>query len=100
MKTFDDLEFIPRVMMGRQAVMFFPNGYGISVVVGDMFYGNYEAAVLKGTEKDSSLCYDTHIAADVIGLDDQEDVTNIMKQIQCLKLTETLNKLDMLSEEE
>lgn len=74
-KTFTDLVFNPHAfskearhlpsplreeyMEAKHAVMRFDNGYGISVVKGDMFYSNgidtYEVAVLK----DGAICYDT-----------------------------------------
>lgn len=38
-KTFNDLEFYThRTGFGKQARMDFPNGYGVSVITGDMFY--------------------------------------------------------------
>ena len=39
---------------GQQATIFFDNGYGASVIIGEMFYSDghstYELAILKGTE--------------------------------------------------
>lgn len=96
MKSFEDLEFKPWTQLrgiadnkyfgkyseAKQAIMNFPNGYGISVVFGEMFYSNgidsYEVAVMK----DGILCYDTPITDDVIGYVSKEGVTRIMKQIQ------------------
>lgn len=97
MKTFKDLEFelhdiaketrntgIGYFKDATQAVMEFPNGYGISVITGTCFYTDilhpFECAVVWGNH----LCYDTPITDDVIGHCNTEDVTNIMKQIQKL----------------
>jgi len=94
MKTFKDLEFNPhKTGEGLQAVMFFENGYGISVVRFKMpmgfGYGSYtdnenewEIAVLFGDENDSHLTYNTPITDDVIGHLTDDEVTDIMKQIQ------------------
>lgn len=90
MKTFNDLNFKPHSFdpTGLQARMFFPNGYGISVV---RFRGSYtsndsewEAAVLEGDENDSSLCYDTEITDDVVGHLSAQEVTEMMERIQSL----------------
>lgn len=95
MKTFNDLEFKGhRTGNGKQALMFFPNGYGVSVVrfmIGSIGYGSYtdnesewELAVLKGTEEDWDLCYDTNITDDVIGHLTDDGVTDIMHKVQSL----------------
>ena len=71
-----------------QAVLDFPNGYGISVITGSCFYTNqnqpYECAVLK----DGHLCYDTLITDDVIGHYNESGVNEIMRQIQKLPKVE------------
>lgn len=90
MKTFKDLGFKPHpIGNGFQAIMFFENGYGVSVV---NFRGAYvsgpdewELAVLKGTEKSFDLCYSTPITDDVIGHLKRAGVTRIMKKVQALK---------------
>lgn len=101
MKTFKDIKFKPHTsgdgLMGK---IFFPNGYGISVVRFRLpslpslptfrnGYGSYtrnetewEAAVLIGDEKKFSLTHDTPITDDVIGYMSEEDVTGTMRQIQ------------------
>lgn len=72
---------------------FFENGYGISIITKEDFFGAYtskekpyEIAVLKGTKEKWSLCYDTPITDDVIGyltweevLDYQEKIKNLPK---------------------
>lgn len=91
-KTFNDLKFhTDSHLFGSmsRAKLFFPNGYGVSVIIGTFSYGGdeglYECAVLKGKEGNSELCYDTPITNDVIGYCDENKVTKIMKQIQDLK---------------
>ena len=89
-KTFQDLRFKPQSFLkGVQAILFFPNGYGISVVrnvLSRTTVNTWEIAILKGTESYYDLCYDTPITDDVIGYCSEEDVSNIMKQIQDLPL--------------
>lgn len=100
-KTFEDLVFKPHSvskeacnlpasirkewMEAKHAVMRFDNGYGISVVKGNMFHSNgidtYEVGILK----EGVLCYDTPITDDVIAYVNADEVSNIMKQIQELK---------------
>ena len=96
MKKFEDLKFLPhRSGDGLWGRMFFPNGYGVSVVrfkiplFGE--YGSYtsnenewELAVLKGTEEESCLCYDTPVTNDVMGHLSAPEVTEIMEQVQSL----------------
>jgi hypothetical protein len=90
LKTFKDLKFEDHYLgKGRKhALMFFPNGYGISVVTGKSFYTNeikpYEIAVLKGDENDWEVCYNTHITNDVVGYLDENEVTQYMLEIQKL----------------
>ena len=89
-KTFQDLRFKPQSFLkGVQAILFFPNGDGISVVRNACSLttvDTWEIAILKGTESYYDLCYDTPITDDVIGYCSEEDVSNIMKQIQDLPL--------------
>jgi len=66
---FSDLNFQPHpVGNGVQAKHFFDNGYGISVVKFKGSYGYekglYESAVLKKTEEDWHICYDSVIATE------------------------------------
>lgn len=93
MKTFEDLVFKKHPTFPEfdvQAKMFFPNGYGISVIAGKYAYSNnenpYECAVLKGNSEKWNLTYDTPITDDVIGYCDEKKVTEIMEQIQKLKV--------------
>lgn len=92
MKQFKDLVFNPHPIAiecgiknyenAKQAVMYFNNGYGVSVVFGSCFYSNgidtYELAILR----DADICYDTEITNDVIGYLTSDEVSKIMKQVQ------------------
>ena len=92
MKTFKDLKFKKHGAIGfnSHAELFFPNGYGISVITGEHAYSTaeepYEIAVLKGNKEDSVLTYSTSITDDVIGHLTEKKVTKIMKDIQDLSL--------------
>lgn len=88
MKTFEDLKFKMReysTMLETQAIMDFPNGYGVSVITGKMFYTSeshpYEIAIMF----EGALIYNTYITEDVLGHQTKEDVTKVMKQVQLLK---------------
>jgi hypothetical protein len=73
---------------GIQAVHFFPNGYGVSIVRFPGSYGFqddlYEIAILKGTPDKYELCYDTFITEDVLGHQDETDINNILQEVQTL----------------
>lgn len=94
MKTFNDLNFAPHpVMPGLQALMFFPNGYGVSVVRFKSIYGygsytndetEWELAVIKGDEDNWSITYETPVTHDVIGYLKENDVSEIMIKVQQL----------------
>lgn len=91
--TFDDLEFGSRTagVDGVQAMAFFGNGYGASVIRGYGTYGGedglYELAVIKANGDDPlgwDICYDSGITEDVIGHMTEEEVTDILQQIEAL----------------
>lgn len=97
MKKFDDLIFGPHpVGNGFLGRMFFPNGYGVSVVrfSSPLFGGSYtngdewEVAVLKGDDEDWDLCYDTDITNDVMGYLENDEVSEVMERIQNLPMVE------------
>lgn len=86
---FTDLNFQPHLLgSGIQALHFFPNGYGVSVVRFPGSYGYeqdlYEVAVIKGVDDDYELCYDTWITDDVMGHRDERDVEIIMEEVETL----------------
>ena len=86
---FTDLEFEPHPNWdGVQAKHFFDNGYGVSVIKASHSYGGskglYELAVLKGTEDDWQICYDTPITYDVIGHQSEEEVEVLLYEVENL----------------
>ena len=89
--TFDDLKFGSHLngwKDGIQALVFFDNGYGASVIRGEYSYGGreglYELAVIKGTLGEWDLCYDTGLTEDVEGYLTPEDVTSWLNRIEAL----------------
>jgi hypothetical protein len=95
MKSFKDIEFKPHSMgEGQHGLIFFSNGYGVSVVrfkkaYSDRGYGSYtsnenewEVAVITGTPDDWHICYDTHITNDVLGHLTEGEVDWVMIQVQ------------------
>jgi hypothetical protein len=93
MVTFEDIKFKPhQIGNGVQGKLFFPGGYGISVVrFKSPFGGNgsytsndvedYEVAILKGDENDWEVCYDTHFTSDVLGYQTKEDINKIISHL-------------------
>jgi hypothetical protein len=87
MATFNDLEFNAHPGgFGVYARVFFPNGYGASVVKSEYSYGGrdglYELAVINETT--GEITYDTPITNDVEGYLTPEDVTNLLERIEAL----------------
>ena len=89
--NFTDLDFQPHPSIpgnGVQALQFFDNGYGVSIVKFPGSYGAeeglYELAVLKGVEENWEICYDTPITEDVLGHLTEEHITNLLFQVQSL----------------
>lgn len=87
MKVFEDLEFNihPFYTNGFQARMVFPNNWGVSVLLGDVFYSNgvdtYELAI---TNADGDVDYSSGITDDVEGDLTADEVSQIMLQVQNL----------------
>jgi hypothetical protein len=86
--TFDDLEFND-INVGQplyQALVFFDNGYGASVIQGKGSFGGeqglYELAVLRRENDEWEICYDTEITDSVIGYLTQDYVTALLKRIE------------------
>ena len=93
-----NLEFLVDVNEHRtkkQAVYFFPNGYGVSIIniisPNEVHYSYsnkshpYEVAILEGNIESFQITYDTPITDDVIGYLTLEEVYNLMKQIENLQ---------------
>lgn len=94
MKTFEDLKFnthpiaesgIEKYSKAKLARETFENGYGVSVILGNIFYSNgidsYELAVLFN----DGITYNTEITGDVMGYLSKDEVTEIMLKVQSLK---------------
>jgi len=91
MAKFTDLQFEPHENMpyfGTHARVFFPNGYGASVITGQHAYTGaanpYEVAVLCGDNESYSLTYNTPITDDVIGHLNSDGVEALLNQIEQL----------------
>jgi len=73
---------------GGQSIHKFDNGWGASVVSNAMSYGGgsglYELAVLKFTDDDWDINYDTSITNDVIGHLTEDKVQHILTKIEAL----------------
>jgi hypothetical protein len=73
---------------GIQYLAFYPNGYGASIVQHPYSYGNssglWELAVIKGTEGEWNICYETPITNDVLGHLSENEVDEILTQIEAL----------------
>lgn len=94
MKTFEDLEFRPwgeenhmesLHPEAKHAIINFPNGYGVSVILSpsyDDFYSNgvdtYEVSVIKDGRLDYSI-YD-----DVLSYQTKDEVNKVLAKIQML----------------
>jgi hypothetical protein len=96
MKSFKDIEFKPHSFgEGLHGLLFFPNGYGVSVVryknLISETYSSYtsnedewEVAVLYGDENEWNITYNTHITDDVIGHLSEGGVEQIITLVQNL----------------
>jgi hypothetical protein len=94
--NFTDLNFQPHTNYpgtGIGARQFFQNGYGVSVVRFTSPFdsgsygaeqGLYELAVIKGTEEDWNICYDTPITSDVLGHLTTEEVEVLLYEVENL----------------
>lgn len=89
-KTFEELVFEDDSNEIRkiQAKVFYPNGYGASIIQGPHTYGGpeglFELAVCKGTEKEWGICYYTDITSDVEGHLTKAGVTSLLQRIAAL----------------
>ena len=78
--------------VGLQGLIFFPGGYGLSIVrykspFGDSYMSytsnedEWEVAILKGDENNWDICYDTILTNDVLGYQTKENIEEIMKYL-------------------
>ena len=67
-----------------QAFIEFDNGFGISILIGGIFYSDgvstYEVAVTKNRK----ITYNTEITSDVMGHLTRDEVTDVMVKVQNL----------------
>ena len=79
----------PADPVGKQGLLFFPNGFGASIITGPLFYTDhdhpFELAVLKGSPAEFSLTYETSITDDVLGHLDKDAVEEVLKVISELE---------------
>ncbi len=95
MAAFKDLEFKPHQLhSGVQAIIFFDNNYGASVIKAPWSYGGdkglYELAVLQKHPDGYKITYDTPITNDVIGYCTETDITRLLNQIEILPACKNL----------
>lgn len=73
---------------GIQYLVFYPNGYGASIVQHKFSYGGdkglWELAVIKGNDEDWSICYSTPITSDVEGHLTENKVDELLTKIETL----------------
>ena len=90
MAKFSDLVFDKGLkgILHHGARMEFPNGYGASVVFGELIGnddGGFELAVVRKSDKGEwELCYDTPITDDVIPNLSPEGVEELLNRIEAL----------------
>lgn len=85
MFKFSDLVFSPHsIPWEKQAVINFPNWYGVSVVFGSLLYSNwintYEVAILE----DWGITYTSWLTDDVIWYITEDEVSEVMEKAQNL----------------
>ena len=89
MKEFKDLKFVYHndgYTIGIKAILFFQNGYGISVTCDNYSYGNkdglYEIGVLDTFGDLCCIPPITDDVNDVIGWLSEDDVSRVMREVQ------------------
>lgn len=88
--TFSDLKFGDgrNGIGGAQAIAFFQNGYGVSIIRNGYSYGGkdglYELAVIRGSVSNWDIDYDTPITDDVRGWLSEDTVTDILTLVEAL----------------
>jgi hypothetical protein len=72
-----------------QAVLEFPNGYGLSIVSSQYTYGGLAALFEVAVYHNEQLCYSTPITSDVLGWQSFTDVAKVIKQAEELPSSST-----------
>lgn len=84
---FQDINFID-CGDGVQALVFFDNGYGASIIKTKGSYGGkaglYEIAVISGDTQDWDINYDTEVTSDVLGYLNESEVEDTLAKIKAL----------------
>jgi hypothetical protein len=82
----NELNWQDHPVSGSLARIFYPNGYGASILLGSLFYSNgddtYEVGIIKGTPEDWELTYETPITDDVLGYLEETEVFETLKLIE------------------
>lgn len=91
MKYFNLLKFDRRSKIDSyQAIIFFDNKYGASIITGSNAYVNntnpYELAIIYGNKTHYDLIYDTYITGDIIGYCNKEKINELLKSISKLPI--------------
>jgi len=90
MITFDDIQFKPHGLgEGQHGLIFFPNGYGLSVVNYRAFGGgsytsskdDWEVAIIYGDKDRWEITYNTPITNDVLGYQTKEDINKLIVSV-------------------
>lgn len=92
MITFDDIQFKSHNFgNGLHGLIFFPNGYGLSVVNYKSPFGgggsytsskdDWEVAIIKGDKDKWEITYDTPITNDVLGYQTKEDINKLILSV-------------------
>lgn len=75
-------------LAGLRRKIFYSNGYGASIIQKRNYFSNekgeFELAVLKGNEENSTICCDTPIASDILEYLEEEEVNEILQEIKKL----------------
>ena len=75
----------PHAGFETQALVYFDNGYGASIVTGEYAFTDkdnpYELAILI---KNKGITYSTHITDDVLGHQNESDIEDALRKIEAL----------------
>ena len=69
---------------GKQIVVGFPNGFGVSIICSSYSYGGSDGLLEVAVLYNNELCYDTNITNDVIGYLTADEAIKLIKQVEAL----------------